>query len=168
MSTSTDYLAPWSVSLKAITFSTSAVLLTIAVTGAVNADLPLLSRIGLACGSPILLAACALTVVRGYRIISNVLLVERLLWTTRISLEGLVAAEVAPRALRGTLRLWGNGGLFSFSGWFWSKRLGRFRMFATDPRRVVVLQFRNRCVVISPKWPDEFVDQLKHEIATYG
>jgi len=58
------------------------------------------------------------------------------------------------------VRVSGNGGLYSFCGWFFSKRLGRYRLFATDLRSTVVLQFPDRTVVISPSAPRAFVEYL--------
>jgi len=51
----------------------------------------------------------------------------------------------------------GNGGLFSFSGLFYSRRLGRYRLFATDPKRLVVMIMPRRTVVISPADPEAFL-----------
>ncbi len=67
----------------------------------------------------------------------------------------------APTAMAGSLRIAGNGGLFSFTGWFWSRRLGRYRAFVTDPARSVVLKFSDRTVVVSPDVPEEFVAALR-------
>ncbi len=68
--------------------------------------------------------------------------------------------SVEPDALRGSLRIFGNGGGFSFSGFYYSKRLGSFRAFVTDRRRTVVLRYANRRVVLSPATPEDFVQDL--------
>lgn len=60
------------------------------------------------------------------------------------------------------LRLCGNGGLFSFSGWFRNRALGVYRAFVTDPHRTVVLRYPRRPIVLSPSSPEEFV----HDIVT--
>jgi len=44
-----------------------------------------------------------------------------------------------------------------------SKKLGNFRMCATDPQRSVVLHFPSRRWVISPDRPSEFVQALKEQ-----
>ena len=51
-------------------------------------------------------------------------------------------------------RLCGIGGLFVFCGLFWSRKLGRYRAYITDPRRAVVLRFGNKVVVVTPDEPD--------------
>src|SRR5690606_37779874 len=79
--------------------------------------------------------------VRGYTIEGSAIAVRRLGWALRLPLAGIESVEVDPEALRGALRLFGNGGLFAFSGLFWSRRLGRFRAFATDPARGVLIRW---------------------------
>jgi hypothetical protein len=53
--------------------------------------------------------------------------------------------------------LFGNGGLFSFTGVFRSPKLGRYRAYVTDPARTVILRFAERIAVVSPEDPDAFV-----------
>lgn len=104
-----------------------------------------------------LLALCALSAVRGYALENGVLWIHRPLWTIGLPLAGLRACAWDPKATRNSLRLLGNGGVFAFTGLFWNRRLGRYRMYATDLRRAVVLRFTDRTVVISPDRPEEFV-----------
>jgi Bacterial PH domain len=101
--------------------------------------------------------------VRGYAITADEILIERLLWRTRLERARLQSATVDPGALTGAIRLFGNGGLYSFTGLFRSRRLGRFRAFVTDPGRAVVLRFPNRVVVVSPSDPEAFArDVMPH------
>ncbi len=65
-----------------------------------------------------------------------------------------------PDALRGSIRLFGNGGMFSFTGLFRSPKLGRYRAYVTDPARTVTLRFADRVVVVSPSDPAAFVRDL--------
>jgi hypothetical protein len=71
-------------------------------------------------------------------------------------------ASVDAEAMRRSLRICGNGGLFSFSGWYRSKRLGVFRAYVTDLNRTVVLTFPRRKIVLSPDQPEAFVEALRH------
>ncbi len=105
---------------------------------------------------PLTLVGAALSAIRAYRLAGDTLLIDRLLWTTRLPLAGLLTATVEPNALRASIRTCGNGGLFCFAGWFWSRRLGHFRAFVTDLRGTVVLRYANRTVVVSPGRPEEF------------
>ena len=106
--------------------------------------------------------------VRGYRIEPGGLQIRRLGWSTRLSLRELQSAEASPQAMKGSLRLMGNGGLFVFAGWFWSRTLGRYRAFVTDPARSVVLRFPDRTVVVSPDAPDEFARTLTGIVLSRG
>ncbi len=101
----------------------------------------------------ILLFGSALFTIRGYTITSDSILVHRLLWSTALPRIGLESAEVDLEAMRGSLRTFGNGGAFSFTGFYYNKRLRSYRAFVTDPRRTVVLRYATRRVVLSPDKP---------------
>ena len=105
-----------------------------------------------------------LFIVNGYRVTSARLSVRRLLTSTCVPLTGLKRVWVEPAVCKGSVRVFGNGGLYSFCGWFFSKRLGRYRLFATDLRNTVVLQFPGRTIVISPGAPQAFVEYLRQLI----
>ena len=108
----------------------------------------------------ILLFGCALFTIRGYAVGSDEILIHRLLWSTSLPRAGLESASVEPDAMRGSLRTFGNGGGFSFSGLYYNKRLGSYRAFVTDLRRTVVLRYATRRVVLSPESPEDFVHDL--------
>jgi hypothetical protein len=107
-----------------------------------------------------ILAGAVPFVVRGYAVQDEVLLIRRLLWNSRIDLAGLRSVRFDPDALKGSLRTCGNGGLFSFTGWYWNRRLGRYSMYVTDLKRAVVLTFDTRVVVVSPADPEAFLKEL--------
>lgn len=160
--------APWGRALKVI--STLATLFLVAATGAGwwAEGLPSLGRWSLFVAPLGLLAGCLLFVVRGYRPTPSALYVRRLLWETRVPLDGLHTARLEPGAPSKVLRVCGNGGLFSFSGWFWSRSLGRFRLFANDLRQPVVLRFADRAVVVHPARPEAFVERLRQLTGAAG
>jgi len=108
----------------------------------------------------LILPAAALFIVRSYAIEPNVLAIRRLLWTTRLPLAGLQSAEVSPNVMRGSLRLFGNGGMFSITGLFRNRALGNYRAFVTDLTKTVVLRFPKRTVVVSPENPERFVADI--------
>lgn len=43
-----------------------------------------------------------------------------------------VATPISREELGGAIRLFASGGFCGFTGWFWSRRMGRFRCFASD------------------------------------
>jgi hypothetical protein len=57
----------------------------------------------------------------------------------------------------GSVRTCGNGGLYSFTGWYWNQELGRYRAFVTDHAKIVVLRYPESTVVVSPGDPEGFV-----------
>ncbi len=164
MNTPSSYRAPWGTTLKIVSVAVSAICLGLFAaqfTGPFSHFTPH-SVSWVRYLLPLLIVGTAPFVVRGYAIRGDTLLIERLFWTTRIPLEGLLSATVEPRAMRSCLRTCGNGGMFSFTGWYWSRPLGHFRAFVTDLTRTVVLRFADRTVVISPEHPEEFVREISH------
>jgi hypothetical protein len=109
---------------------------------------------------PVFVLGCLPFMIRGYVIMQDAILIRRLFWTTRLDRAGLKSAEVIPKVMNKSLRTCGNGGGFSFTGWYWSKPLGFHRAFVTDLNRTVVLRFERRTVVVSPDRPEEFVAEL--------
>src|SRR5207245_1626694 len=64
--------------------------------------------------------------------------------------------------LSGAVGLCGNVGLVGISGWFWARRIGRFRAYAADPRRVVLLRYRDGSqVVVTPHDVQHFIVRVK-------
>ena len=70
------------------------------------------------------------------------------------------SARFDPSAMCGSVRTCGNGGLFSFTGWYWNRKIGKYRAFITDPAKAVVLVFANRRIVVTPDRPEDFVRAL--------
>lgn len=104
--------------------------------------------------------------VRGYVLTEEALVVKRSGWSTRLLLRDLQSVAGDAEAMRGSLRLWANGGLFSFTGEFWNRRLGRYRALATDPQRAVVLRYPRRTIVITPHDPQHFIMRARTLLKT--
>jgi hypothetical protein len=98
--------------------------------------------------------------VRGYVLTEASLIIKRLGWKSRLDLSRLVSATVDPDALQGSARIFGNGGFFSFTGWFRNRKLGAYRAYATDAKRAVVLRFSDKTVVITPDDPQKFAAEI--------
>jgi len=112
---------------------------------------------------PLIVLGCLPFMVRSYAITDDAILIRRLFWTTCFERSALISAEFVPHAMRKSLRTCGNGGGFSFTGWYWNKSLGFYRAFVTDLNRTVVLRFVNRTVVVSPDQPEDFVCALNQD-----
>jgi hypothetical protein len=109
---------------------------------------------------PAIAVIALLFMVTGYDVAETELYVRRPLWATRVALSGLTRVWHDPTGCRGALRIFGNGGLYSFTGLYQSHSLGRFRLFGTDLRRAVVLDLGRRVVVVTPAEPHGFVGYL--------
>ena len=155
--------APWGTFLKGISIVVTLLLLGMSLLGGylMPANAPYLLRVVVAALPLAILLPAVLFVVRGYEVREGTLHVRRLLWTTRVPLGELREAVIDPQAVAGSLRLFGNGGLFAFSGWFRNARLGRYRAFVTNWQQAVVLRAEACTVVLSPADPAGFVRELQ-------
>jgi hypothetical protein len=158
-----EFSAPWGRSLRLMTLGSVAILLTVALFGLLAGPRQLWLWWAAMVGLPlIVLCGSLLFMVRGYVLTDSDIAVRRLGWSTLLPLEGLVAVTGEPEGLRGSVRLFGNGGLFGISGWFWNRRIGRFRAYATDPQRAVLLRYRSGArVVLTPHDVQHFLVQVR-------
>jgi len=156
------FKAPWATSLVAV--STVVTLLCFGI-ALFHGQTPSAERLGqlsywLRLIPVALVLGCALFCIRGYTLTPDTPLIHRLFWPTRILLADLKSVEHRPRAMRGSIRTFGNGGVFSFTGYYWNRALGSYRAFVTDPHRTTILRFPTRTIVVSPDSPEEFVQAL--------
>ncbi|MBN8431204.1 hypothetical protein JF535_10110 [Microbulbifer salipaludis] len=156
-----EFSAPWGRQLTLLTGLCGLILFGISGTMLAQApeSPPLLYQLGIwLC--PVIFLLGALFAVRGYRLEGDRLLVLRPGWSTRLSLQGIESAVFQPEATNGSIRIFGNGGLFGFIGLFRNQTLGRYRAFATDFSRTVVLRLPARTIVVTPDDPAGFVTQV--------
>jgi hypothetical protein len=154
-----EFRAPWSRNLRLATILSVSILLLISAIG-------FFARPGAGAwwwsamvGLPLLVLLGTLPfMVRGYVLTEHTLEIRRLGWTTTLPLAGLEKASGDVELVRGSLRVFGNGGLFSITGWFWNRRVGLYRAYATDLSRAVFLKYRNRRpVLITPHDTQHFL-----------
>ncbi|MBB6091371.1 hypothetical protein HNQ60_000217 [Povalibacter uvarum] len=161
-----EFGAPWGKVLK------TATVLTVGLIFVVTAGIlvfggsePVVKIVAVSVPAIILVAALFFT-VRGYVLTQDAIFVKRLVWRTRLTLDGLHSVTGDAHAMQGAFRVFGNGGLFSFSGEFWNRKLGRFRALATDPSRAIVLRYPQRTIVITPHDPQQFIMRARTLIKT--
>ncbi|PPS43990.1 PH domain-containing protein [Chroococcidiopsis sp. TS-821] len=155
------FKAPWAGSLIVIATITSALLLGIVLIGLLTGPRSDLAWIVAMVIIPVAILLTSLFFsIRGYVITDNTLYIQRLGWNTKVDLQNLITAEVDPQAMRNSIRKWGNGGLFSFSGKFYNRRLGNYEAYATDLSKAVILKLRDRTVVVTPDDPEKFAHQV--------
>jgi hypothetical protein len=157
-----EFSAPWSRPLRLMSAVAVAVALSVALIGLGLGDRQSFVR-WLLLAVPLGLVLATLPfMVRGYVLTESHIEVQRLGWNTALPLAGLAEVKGEPDGLRGSVRLFGNGGLFAISGWFWNRRIGRFRAYATDPGRLVLLRYRDGAkVVVTPHDVQHFIVQVR-------
>jgi hypothetical protein len=144
-----EYRAPWSRTLKVATALAVAMLVLIAAIGSLTGPRQLAIWWAAMVGLPILILVTSVAcLVRGYTLTEHALEIRRLGWKTVLPLGGLLKASGDLELVRGSIRVFANGGLFSITGWFWNRRVGFYRAYATDLSRAVFLKFRDRRPVL--------------------
>jgi hypothetical protein len=99
--------------------------------------------------------------ILGYRLEAGELVVLRSNRENRFTLAGLTSAAAEPKAMDWSIKVWGNDGLGAVTGRFRNRRLGSYEALVTDRDRAVVLRWPDRCLVVSPDRPDEFVREIR-------
>jgi hypothetical protein len=159
-----DFAAPWGRLLRAMTLLSALLLAGVALAVLLlEDDAARWWILALPLG---VLPLAALFMVRGYRVTADGLEIGRPGWRSRVPLGPAATAEVDTQALDGAIRLFANGGLFTFAGWFRSRRLGSFRAWVNDPVRSVIVRDRGRAWVVSPDDPAAFVQAMAQRCAT--
>jgi hypothetical protein len=157
--------APWSNSLKSLSALSALILVGVSYAASrVIPPQPVAHLVGTAVSvlPMLILVGSLLFVVSGYELTARELYVQRLLWRTRIPLlDTLQGAALQPDLPRGSLRVVGNGGMFSFTGWFYRRDLGRYRAFVTDWNQALLLRTTGACVVISPADPQAVLRTIR-------
>ena len=109
-----------------------------------------------------------LFMVRGYTLERDRLRIQRLGWSSSVDLGDLQGFHIDSEAMKRSWRICGNGGLFCYSGYFRSRKLGSFRPFVTDPKRSVVLRTAQKTYIVSPADPERFVAALMEQFGALG
>lgn len=126
---------------------------------------PRLVRVSLGCLGVFLVGLVlysAATSPREYRLGDDNLVISGWLRETVVPLSGPVyVAEVDSAWMRRSQRIFGNGGLFSYSGTFRHRDVGNFQMAAVRSTNPILVQTESRTVVISPNDPAGFVAAVK-------
>jgi len=163
------FKAPWGAPLALMTALCTGICLLLPYPGAMivlgsgilkSAMIPAWAGWPLIVLPPLAVLAGAVFTVRGYVLTDTSLIIKRLGWEHRLDLTLLNSAAVDPDAFHRSMRLFGNDGFFSFTGWFRNQKLGPYRAFATDAKKAVVLRFADKTVVITPDDPRKFVAEI--------
>jgi hypothetical protein len=157
-----EFSAPWGMCLKLTTGFSSLLLVSVASIPLFTGPAGNIFWILIMTVMPLaILFISSLFMIRGFVLTKDGLIVKRLMWNNRIDLSGLLTAYADPDATKRSIRTFGNGGMFSFTGRFHNKTLGSYRAFATNFKNIVVLRFPDKTIVVTPAQPDRFVAALK-------
>ncbi len=160
------YAAPWNRSLRVSTgallavlaFACVVVLLVTRALGGVVAGA--LGAFALAVLAIVAVAGWALAPT-GYVVEGGTLRIERRVRPLSIPLAGATAvARIAELWALGAARMGGSAGFFGHYGSFWNRGLGSFRLYATRTQDLVLLEFPDDRVVVSPDAPERFLDEV--------
>lgn len=151
-----DYKAPWGWKLILIT----GILLVILGAVLFAEPNPVVSFI-----IWITILGCAAFGIYGYHIGHKHLKIKRLGWTKKVSFSEISSAEVKPNAMKGSIRSFGNGGLFGYVGSFRNSILGSYKAYVTKKENTVLIETTDeKRILVSPDKPDEFVEVLNRKI----
>ena len=161
------FRAPWSRSLRVRTIAASMLVALMAMAGfllSVHAEFVWqLLLIVLPIGAWLL---SVLTMVRGYSLNDESFRIDRLVTRQTYPLRDVTSVDGDAEAMRGSICLFANCGLFSFSGRYWSRRLGFHRAALCDPSRAVVIRLGGGKLVIAPHDPQQFIVRARTFIKT--
>lgn len=149
-----QYRAPWDILMSIITIAVIVLLVGLnIITGSIS-------------GTPTVIAiaavlGCAAFGVFGYSIQDRKIKVLRLGWSKDISISDIQSVNFVPNAMMGSIRTFGNGGVFGYIGHFRNGILGNYQAYVTHRRKTVVIRTtENKHIVISPDDPEQFVSTL--------
>jgi hypothetical protein len=135
----------------------------------VCAELWLSPGLGWIAGLSLLVIAIAFVYSpRGYTVTDRAVVVRRAIGSVRVPLEYVQALRAATGDdLKGSVRLWGSGGLFGYYGLFRTGKLGRSTWFVRDRSRAVVLVTATKTALFGPGDVAEFLAAV-HEQTPIG
>ena len=162
-----QYSAPWSRFLKIVSGLISVILCAAfwlaAPTSSVDESVEF--QAFLMAFPVLLLGISALFIIRRYEINGEFVEIVRVVGRKKFRLDNIASVEANPKAMDLSIRTFGNGGMFSFSGFFRNDTLGRYRAFASNKANAVVIQRKQGApIVISPHDPQDFVDEVTARI----
>ncbi len=163
--------APWSNTLKFITGLSMGIFIACVLigllTGPRGAMVWTLSMIAIPGIFMVIMPFFAIT---GFSLSPGTLHINRPGRQTNVPLENLKSAEFVPDAMKHSIRILGNGGLFAFTGKYRNKKLGNYTAFVTDPGRCIVLTYylpikqQEKKIVVSPGDTQRFLSEIKNRI----
>jgi len=103
---------------------------------------------------------CYIYAPRSYEIRGNFLIVNFRIGSKRFG--PIVSCQTTKGRVIAGLRVFGNGGLFGYTGWYRNLRDGLHRSYVTHRKKLILLETKDgKKILISPGDPQGFVDGVK-------
>ncbi len=111
----------------------------------------------------IVFAICIINWPKKYVVDNDNLIIKNLLGHKIYARSEIKKVEAITKKEMGlALRIFGNGGLFGYTGWFTTKALGRMRWFVSNTEKMVIITLSNgKNIAVSPDEVDAFVKAIK-------
>jgi hypothetical protein len=101
---------------------------------------------------------------RAYSVAGRSVVIHRLAGPARFPLDDLREARpAAPGDFNGSIRLFGNGGLFGYYGLFRTAKLGKCTWYVTNRANSVVIVTGAKTAIVSPDDVQEFLSAIRRD-----
>jgi hypothetical protein len=164
-----EFKAPWSRGLRLRTVAITSFLVLTAIVGfLLSVHQSLIWQLVLIALPMSLLLISLVRSVRGYSLNDREIAVKHVIGRTVLALDAVRSVEGNSEIMKGSICLLANCGLFSFSGWYFNRRLKVYKAMVSDPSRAIVLRLKRSVLVISPHDPQQFIVRARTFLKTAG
>ncbi|PIU19860.1 MAG: hypothetical protein COT18_05280 [Elusimicrobia bacterium CG08_land_8_20_14_0_20_59_10] len=99
---------------------------------------------------------------RGFEVNDIELVIDREMNPVSIPLSSVTELRALDDAeVKGALRLWGASGFYAHYGLFWTRKLGKFRLYSRRFTDLVLVRTEKTLYVLGPDSPAEFLADLR-------
>lgn len=97
-----------------------------------------------------------------YEVLSDKIIVQRPFDSVSIPTSSLTARRLEKKDIRLSIRTFGIGGVFAYTGTFWNSKFGSMTWYVTDMNKAVLLtDSRSNKTIVSPDDPEKFIAALQ-------
>lgn len=99
---------------------------------------------------------------KGYQVTQHNVVVHRIASDFSFNLNEVMQIYKIDRATLGrTWRMWGNYGLWGYTGWYSTQKFGTTRWFVTHRDKLVFIRLSTgKKYILSPENPEDFIDTI--------
>lgn len=97
-----------------------------------------------------------------YKVLSDKIIVQRPFDSVSIPTSGLTGRRIEKKDIRQSIRTFGIGGVFAYTGTFWNSKFGSMTWYVTDMDKAVLLtDSRSNKTIVSPDDAEKFIAALQ-------